>query len=84
MDLKGFGKTFPHPYGLPEQGLYYTQVLIGLLGDQLTADFAKTAIVEEGLGDDTFTDYLSLSFPVWMPPTTSLALQASKAKKWFG
>ncbi len=61
-DLKGFGRTFPHQYGKPEDGLYYTQVLISPLGDQLTADFAKSTIVEEGLGDDNFTDYLSISF----------------------
>ena len=61
-DLKGFGRTFPHHYGKPTDGLYYTQVVIGPLGDQLTADFAKSAITAEGLGDDSFPDYLSLSF----------------------
>ena len=61
-DLNGFGRTFPHLYGKPEDGLYYTQVLISPQGDQLTADFAKATIVEEGLGDDNFTDYLSISF----------------------
>lgn len=61
-DLKGFGVTFPHPYGDPEDGLYYTQVLISPLGDQITADFAQTAIIAEGLGHDDTTDYLSVSF----------------------
>jgi len=61
-DLKGFGRTFPHSYGDPADGLYYTQVVIGPLGDQLTASFGKAAILGEGLGLDDDVDYLSLSF----------------------
>lgn len=62
VDLKGFGRTFPHTYGAPEDGLFYTQVLIGPLGDALTADFAKTAIRSEQLGKDSHPDFLSVSF----------------------
>ena len=62
MDLKGFGRTFPHPYGNPDDGLYYSQVLVSPLGDELTADFAKAAVVAEELGKDEFPDYLSVSF----------------------
>ena len=31
-------------------------------GDQITADFAKTLIDREGLGDDEVTDFLGVSF----------------------
>lgn len=61
-DLRGFGRTFPHPYGDPEDGLYYTQVLLTPLGDELTADFARAAVLAENLGDDSFPDLLSVSF----------------------
>lgn len=61
-DLKGFGRTFPHTFGDPTDGLYYTQVLLSPLGDQLTASFGKAAILGEGLGQDDDVDYLSLSF----------------------
>lgn len=36
-DLKGFGVTFPHTYGTPEDGPYYTQVLLSPIGDRLVA-----------------------------------------------
>ena len=61
-DLKGFGRTFPHPYGDPDDGLYYTQVVLSPLGDQLTASFGKAAVLGEDLGKDDAVDYLSLSF----------------------
>ena len=61
-DLKGFGRTFPHPYGAPEDGLYYTQVLLTPLGDALTASFGKAIVLGEELGRDADIDYLSLSF----------------------
>ena len=61
-DLKGFGRTFPHQYGQPEDGMYYTQVLVSPFGDVLTAEFAKAALVGERLGQDNYPDYLSVSF----------------------
>jgi len=61
-DLVGFGRTFPHRYGTPEDGIYYTQVLVSPLGDELTADFAKAAVLAEGLGLDAYPDFLSISF----------------------
>ncbi|WP_411572528.1 alkaline phosphatase family protein [Tropicimonas sp. TH_r6] len=61
-DLKGFGRSFPHPYGAPKDGLNYTQVLLSPLGDQLTASFGKAAVLGEGLGRDDAVDDLSLSF----------------------
>ena len=62
VDLRGFGRTFPHPYGAPEDGLYYTQVLLSPLGDELTASFAMAAVTGENLGEDRFPDFLSVSF----------------------
>ncbi|MEM1162777.1 MAG: alkaline phosphatase family protein, partial [Pseudomonadota bacterium] len=62
VDLDGFGRTFPHPYGAPEDGLYYTQILFSPPGDALTADFAKAAVAAEGLGQDAIPDFLSVSF----------------------
>ncbi len=62
MDLRGFGRTFPHPYDAPEDGLYYSQVLLSPLGDELTADFAMAALKAAELGQDAFADYLSVSF----------------------
>lgn len=61
-DLKGFGRTFPHKYGAPSDGLFYTQIILSALGDQLTASFGEAAVLGEGLGQDDVTDYLSLSF----------------------
>lgn len=61
-DLKGFGRTFPHAFGVPEDGIYYTQVLVSPYGDELTAEFAKAALIGEGLGLDAYTDFLSVSF----------------------
>ncbi|MDJ0992326.1 MAG: alkaline phosphatase family protein [Dinoroseobacter sp.] len=61
-NLGAFGRTFPHLYGAPEDGLYYTQVLLSPHGDRITADFAKSVVVEERLGSDEWADYLSVSF----------------------
>ena len=61
-DLRGYGRVFPHRFGDPSGGLYYTQVLVSPLGDELVADFAKAAVRAEGLGDDGYVDYLSLGF----------------------
>ncbi|MGF1759852.1 alkaline phosphatase family protein [Photobacterium sagamiensis] len=62
VDLKGFSRTFPHPYGPAEHPLFNTRVLVSPLGDQLTLDFSKALIEGEGLGRDTTPDYLSISF----------------------
>ncbi|MFD0980617.1 alkaline phosphatase family protein [Tropicimonas aquimaris] len=63
-DFAGFGSTFPHPLGAAD-GRYFTTLLtLSPFGDQMTADFAKTLIDAEGLGDDDVTDFLSVSFSV--------------------
>ncbi len=61
-DLAGFGRTFPHPWGSAD-GKYFTTLLtLSPAGDELTLDFAKALLENEGLGDDTVPDYLSVSF----------------------
>jgi predicted AlkP superfamily pyrophosphatase or phosphodiesterase len=61
-NVGGFGRVFPHSYGLGD-GKYYTTLLtLSPAGDEITLDFAKTLLVEEKLGKDEITDYLSISF----------------------
>lgn len=62
VDLKGYGRVFPHQFGGENSKLLYTQLLVSPIGDQLIADFAKTLINSENLGQNTVPDYLSLSF----------------------
>lgn len=62
VDLKGYGRTFPHAFGTPDDGIYYSQVLVSPFGDELTADFAMEALRAEGLGSDAWPDLLSVSF----------------------
>lgn len=62
VDLKGYGRVFPHPFGEMTHPLFNTRLLISPVGDRLTADFAKRIVVSEGLGQDTVPDYLSISF----------------------
>jgi predicted AlkP superfamily pyrophosphatase or phosphodiesterase len=62
VDLGGFGRIFPHAYG-DGSGKYFTTTLTtSPAGDEITLDFAKALIVEEQLGQDDVTDYLSISF----------------------
>ena len=61
-DLAGYGKTFPHQFTTPDKRFFTTYLTISPAGDELTADFAKTLIAAEGLGDDEITDYLAVSF----------------------
>jgi predicted AlkP superfamily pyrophosphatase or phosphodiesterase len=61
-DFAGFGRTFPHPFGTSASNYFTTLLTLSPAGDQLTADFAKTLVDKEGLGDDDITDYLGVSF----------------------
>jgi predicted AlkP superfamily pyrophosphatase or phosphodiesterase len=63
-DFVGFGSTFPHPLGDSENEYYTTFLTLSPFGDKMTADFAKTLIDAEGLGDDNVTDFLAVSFSV--------------------
>jgi predicted AlkP superfamily pyrophosphatase or phosphodiesterase len=61
-DLKGYGRTFPHPFGKADSKLFPTLLFVSPVGDQLTNDFAKALIENEGLGQDDIPDYLSVGF----------------------
>jgi predicted AlkP superfamily pyrophosphatase or phosphodiesterase len=61
-DFPGFGRVFPHPYDQSGVKYYTTLLTLSPAGDELTAEFAKTLIDEEKLGEDDVTDYLAVSF----------------------
>jgi predicted AlkP superfamily pyrophosphatase or phosphodiesterase len=60
--LGSYGRTFPHPFTTPENPYFSTFLTISPAGDQMTTDFAKAVIANEGLGDDDVTDYLGVSY----------------------
>lgn len=62
VDLKGYGRTFPHPYGAVKHPLFFTRIMVSPKGDQLLLDFSKALIRNEQIGDDEVTDFLSISF----------------------
>lgn len=61
-DVAGFGRVFPHSYGDGSSPYFTTWLTLSPAGDELVLDFAKAALVEEELGQDDVTDYLSVSF----------------------
>jgi predicted AlkP superfamily pyrophosphatase or phosphodiesterase len=61
-NLPGYGRTFPHPFGELGGKLFTTLLTISPAGDEMTLDFAKALIKNEGLGRDAIPDYLSVSF----------------------
>jgi predicted AlkP superfamily pyrophosphatase or phosphodiesterase len=61
-DIGGFGRTFPHSFGDGSSKYFTTWLTLSPPGDKLVLDFAKRALVEEQLGQDAVTDYLSVSF----------------------
>lgn len=62
VDLKGYGRVFPHPFGQIDDPLFFTRILVSPIGDQLTLDFCKALISHEQLGQDEIPDCLSISF----------------------
>ncbi len=62
IDLKGYSRLFPHPFGTSDHPLFCTRLLISPVGDQLALDFSKALIQNEKLGQDDIPDYLSISF----------------------
>ena len=62
VDLRGYGRTFPHPYGSIEDPLFPTRLLLSPGGDQLLLEFAQALMEAESIGRDASTDYLSISF----------------------
>ena len=61
VDLKGYGRVFPHPFEQDDK-LLYTKILVSPVGDRLLLDFSKTLVTNEKLGQDAIPDYLSVSF----------------------
>lgn len=62
IDLAGFNKTFPHPYGAGDNKYFTTKLTLSPAGDEITANFAKTLITQEALGQNKQTDFLAVSF----------------------
>ena len=62
VELPGYGRVFPHPFGGADGKLFTTLLTFSPVGDELTLDFAKTLIDAEQLGQDDVPDYLSVSF----------------------
>ena len=62
LDLRGYGRTFPHAFGDRRHPLFYTRLLVSAEGDALLSEFAKTLVAAEALGQDEIVDYLSVSF----------------------
>lgn len=60
-DVAGFGRVFPHHFGDGTSRYFTTWLTLSPAGDKLVLDFAKHALVEEQLGQDAITDYLSVS-----------------------
>jgi len=61
-NVGGFGRVFPHDYADGSSPYFTTWLTLSPAGDELVLDFAKQALVEEQLGSDAVTDYLSVSF----------------------
>ena len=61
-DVGGFGRVFPHSFGDGSSPYFTTWLTLSPAGDRLVLDFAKQTLVEEQLGQDAVTDYLSVSF----------------------
>ncbi|NOX66281.1 MAG: alkaline phosphatase family protein [Chlorobi bacterium] len=62
MNITGFGRIFPHPYGSADNKYFNNFLTFSPAGDYLTLDFAKALIAAEDIGKDNVTDYLSISF----------------------
>ena len=63
VDMLGLGTTFPHPVKGASK-YFYTSLIATPFGDELTADFAKTLIEKEKIGQGTHTDFMAISFSV--------------------
>ena len=61
-DLPGFGRTFPHPFGDADSQFFTTLLTVSPVADRFTAEFAKTLLTNEALGQDDVPDYLGVSF----------------------
>lgn len=62
LALPGFGNTFPHAFGPADSRLFTTLLTLSPVADEFTADFAKTLIDNNKLGQGKAPDYLAISF----------------------
>ncbi|SON52963.1 alkaline phosphatase family protein [Vibrio tapetis] len=62
VDLAGFKRTFPHPYGPKSYPYYGTMLTLSPAGDEITEDFASHLLEQEQLGKNGTTDFLAVSF----------------------
>jgi len=63
VDMFGLGTTFPHPVK-GDSKYFYASLIATPFGDELTADFAKTLIKAEKIGQGKHTDFMAMSFSV--------------------
>lgn len=61
-DEAGSGRVFPHPIAEGPGEEFVESFEITPFGNDILADFAMRAVVEEGLGRDTVPDLLGISF----------------------
>lgn len=61
---KGFNRGFPHTMPKLTNETYFRMIASSPFGDEITLNFAKNIIEQEGLGEDDITDYLSISFSI--------------------
>lgn len=61
---KGFSRGFPHTMPKLTNETYFRMIASSPFGDEMTLNFAKNIIEQEGLGKDDITDYLSISFSI--------------------
>ena len=63
IDTFDLGITFPHQTK-GDSKYFYASLIVTPFGDELTADFAKTLIKTEKLGQGKQTDFIAISFSV--------------------
>ena len=62
IEMPVFGIVFPHAFGEADFPYFNTFLTFSPAGDELTLDFAKALLVNEEVGKDEITDFLSISF----------------------
>jgi predicted AlkP superfamily pyrophosphatase or phosphodiesterase len=62
VDLAGFKRTFPHPYGKGDSKYFHTLLTLSPAGDDLTLNFTLALMQAEKVGQGKETDYLAVSF----------------------
>ncbi|PCD90187.1 alkaline phosphatase family protein [Vibrio mediterranei] len=60
--IASFKRSFPYPYGPSSYAYFTTMLSMSPASDEITADFAKTLIMSEKLGQQGETDFLAISF----------------------